>query len=138
MAAEPVFVFDACAIVALLQGEPGAEEVVTLLEKDENRCRIHALNVCEVFYDGLRRGSLSDADSLDRLLTQSGFEIETELPLALWETAGRLKAELRRVSLADCFAVALTLRHQGTLVTSDHHELDPLAASQVCPIQFIR
>jgi hypothetical protein len=26
----------------------------------------------------------------------------------------------------------------GTLLTSDHHELDPIAGAALCPIRFIR
>jgi hypothetical protein len=35
-------------------------------------------------------------------------------------------------------AVAFALREDGTLVTSDHHEFDPIAAAGICPFQFIR
>jgi hypothetical protein len=38
--------------------------------------------------------------------------------------------------IADCFALTLAIYENGTLVTSDHHELDRLA--QLCPILFIR
>jgi predicted nucleic acid-binding protein len=44
----------------------------------------------------------------------------------------------RKVSLADCCAIALTNRVGGTLLTSDHHELDPIASLGVCSITFIR
>lgn len=136
-ATEPVYVLDACAVIALLYGEEGSGEVMALLEESENRCRIHALNLCEVFYDGLRRGDLSDAARVENLVTGSGIEIETEIPRPLWESAGHLKAALR-ISLADCFALALALQEKGTVVTSDHHELDRVAAAGICPIQFIR
>lgn len=72
------------------------------------------------------------------MLLASGFEIDPLIPSSLWRTAGRLKARLRRISLADCFALALTLREGGTLVTSDHHELDAVQAAGICPIRFIR
>jgi hypothetical protein len=62
----------------------------------------------------------------------------SDLDTAFWQEAGKLKAVHRRVSLANCLAVALTLRTGGSLVTSDHHELDPLAALGVCPIIFFR
>jgi predicted nucleic acid-binding protein len=52
--------------------------------------------------------------------------------------AGKLKAEWRRISLADCFALALALGENGTLLTADHHELDRLAQEAIAPIRFIR
>jgi len=63
--------------------------------------------------------------------------VET-IPSALWRTAGKLKAEWRRVSLADCFALSLALLKNSTLLTTDHHELDQIAQAAICPIQFIR
>ena len=138
MAADPVYVFDSNAVIALLQGEPGAEQVSALLEKRGHRFLLHAVQVCEIFYDSLRRGAEDSGESLETMLLASGFEIDSTLPSSLWRVAGRLKASLRRISLADCFALALTLREGGTLVTSDHHELDPVQAAGVCPIRFIR
>jgi hypothetical protein len=57
---------------------------------------------------------------------------------AFWQEAGKYKATIKKVSLADCFAVALTNRMQADLYTSDHHEFDPIAASGICPVKFIR
>ena len=141
MAAEPVFIFDACAVIALIHGETGAGTVASLLGGPKNRCRLHAINLCEVFYDGLRRDgitSAADAGRLEELLAKSGLEIETEVSRPLWESAGQIKAEFRRISLADSFALALALQEKGTLVTSDHHEFDPIAATGICPIRFFR
>lgn len=138
MAAEEIYVFDACSIIALLDGEPGAEVVEALLEKDTHRCLIHVLNVCEVFYHVYRRAGAERAAGLKGVLESYGFELDDSLPAALWRTAGQLKADWRRVSLADCFALALAVRRKATLVTSDHHELDRIAQSGLCPFRFIR
>jgi len=138
LAAESVFIFDACALIALLEDEPGAAVVEELLQESTNRCLIHAISACEVYYDLCRRGNTEDADTLEALFTEYGLELFEALPSDLWRIAGKLKAEWRRVSLADCFALSLAIREQGSLVTSDHHELDPIAKAGVCPIHFIR
>lgn len=138
MATEPVFIFDACALIAILEDEPGAEVVEGLLQESANRCLIHAVNACEVYYDLCRRGNMQDADTLETLFAEYGLEFFESLPADLWRIAGKIKAEWRRVSLADCFALALAVREDGTLVTSDHGELDPIAKAGVCPIRFIR
>lgn len=105
---------------------------------EEQRCLIHAVNVCEVYYDLLRRSDLENAHSLEGLLQAGGVEIQSTLPPNLWRQAGRIKAELRRLALADCFAMALTLQEGGVLVTADHREFDPIAEAGLCPIHFIR
>ena len=138
MAADSVFILDACALIALLEDEPGARVVEDLLQDPANHCFIHEVNACEVYYDLHRRGETEDAENLAVLFTEYGLEILETLPLDLWRTAGKLKAEWRKISLADCFALALTMREEGILVTSDHRELDAIANAVVCPIRFIR
>ena len=135
---EGLYVFDSCAVVALLQGEPGAELVAGILKNSRNRCLIHAVNACEVYYDIYRRGGEEDASALEESLTNAGIELVEAIPSTLWRTAGKLKAEWRRVSLADCLAIALALLENGTLLTTDHHELDRIAQAAICPIRFIR
>lgn len=132
------FVFDANAVIALLLGEPGRELALALLESEEHDHSIHALNVCEVYYDFLRRGNASAAETVVEILQSNGLQVVSTLDRALWEQAGRLKATLRRVSLADCVALALALQTEATLVTTDHHEMDRVASEGVCPILFLR
>ncbi len=138
MAADQIFVFDACAIIALLEDEEGAKAVEGMLQNPSLRCVVHAINLCEVYYHLLRSTGEERAGQLEDALGQYGFEVDNSLSSDLWMAAGRLKALWRRISLADCFAVALTQENDGALVTSDHHELDKLAAAGICRIQFIR
>jgi len=56
----------------------------------------------------------------------------------MWRQAGTLKAIHRRVSLADCFAIALAQTLGATLITADHHEFDALLDKAVREIKFIR
>jgi uncharacterized protein with PIN domain len=133
-----LYVLDSCAVVALLQREPGAEVVAEILKDSGNRCLIHAVNACEVYYDIYRRSGEADASALEGILATTGIELVETIPTTLWRTAGKLKAEWRRVSLANCLALALALLENGTVLTTDHHELDPLAQAEICPIRFIR
>ena len=55
-----------------------------------------------------------------------------------WRAVGRLKAVYRRVSLADCCALALANKLGATLVSADRHEFEPLLAVGVCQIELIR
>ncbi|HYU36057.1 MAG TPA: PIN domain-containing protein [Thermoanaerobaculia bacterium] len=138
MVVEPVYVVDACAFIALLEDEPGAEIVEEMLLEPNNHCLISAISACEIYYDLRRRGNEEDAESLVSIFAEYNLMLLDRLPPSLWKAAGQLKAQWRRVSLADCFALALTIQESGALVTSDHHELDPIAEANVCPIRFIR
>jgi predicted nucleic acid-binding protein len=58
------------------------------------------------------------------------------MDIGFWKEAGSLKADWKRISLADCFAVTLSNRIGAELVTADRHELDPLR--ETTRLLFIR
>lgn len=133
-----IYVLDSSAMIAFLRNESGSATVAAMLADPQSQCYAHALNLCEVFYDFFRsRGEAAAQSAITELLNLEVRE-RSDLDAPFWQEAGCLKAVHRRVSLADCCALALTLRVGGTLVTSDHHELDTLAAAGVCPINFFR
>jgi len=55
-----------------------------------------------------------------------------------WKDVGRIKAEVARISIADCFAVALARRAGLPVLTSDHHEFDKMLERGLCGVQFLR
>jgi uncharacterized protein with PIN domain len=130
-------VLDACAIIAYLRDEEGADVVESVLLGD-NACVARTVIVYEVYYDCLRRDGAVQADEFLEDLASIGLITREDMDAALWKTAGGYKAAIARVSLADCFAMVLTQPLKAEWVTSDHHVFDPIAARGICPIRFIR
>jgi PIN domain nuclease of toxin-antitoxin system len=132
------FVVDACALLALLHREPGAEQVDALLADQAVVCLVHAINLCEVYYDLLRsEGRIQAAQAVDVLLA-AGLQLREDMDVKFWQQVGELKVKPGRLALADCFALALANRTGATLVTSAHHEFDRIVTLDLCPIFFIR
>ena len=133
------YVLDACAIISLIKNEEGALVVRRALEDESNICFVHAVNLCEVYYDCLRCYGNAPADTLLANLVEAGVITRNDMDVDFWKVAGSLKAR-GRISLADCFAVALAEREDAVLLTSDHHEFEPLLATPGFPVQvrFIR
>lgn len=130
-------VLDACAIIAYLRDESGAEIVEAIIEDKSNRCFIHAINACEIYYGFLRSAGEVIAQATITEIDSAGVIIIDTFDRELWQIAGQLKAR-NRLSLADCIALSLAIRMQATLVTSDHHELDTINNQGICQIRFIR
>lgn len=125
-------------MIAWLRNEQGAD-VVDLAVRDVNsQCLAHAINLCEVYYDAVRDSGEAHAQSALNDLRAMRVIERNDFDQAFWQETGRLKAVHRKVSLADCCAIALTNRVGGTLLTSDHHEFEPITALGVCPLTFIR
>lgn len=133
-----IYVLDACAIIAYLRNEPGADVVSSILLDSSHQCIAHALNLCEVYYDFFRSSGEADARGAIQDLLTIGVRPRDEISTAFWQTAGGIKATHRRISLADCFAVTLAQTTGGTVLTSDHHEFDTVAARGLCAVSFIR
>ena len=132
------FVADAGALIAYLRKEPGGDVVLALLEAADITVCAHGANLAEVYYDFRRSDGEEEAQRIIDDLLAAGISFSADLGRAFWEDAARIKADYRRVSLADCFGLALARRSGGTFLTTDHHELDAIQAAGLCPIQFIR
>src|SRR5438093_367983 len=113
------YVFDACAMIAFLRGEPGADTVRDILHDRSNTCMAHAINLCEVYYDFRRAADAKTARDALRDLAAVGIQTRDDMNRAFWLGVGELKGVIRKVSLADCFAIELSRRVQGIVVTSD-------------------
>ncbi len=132
-----IYVLDASAMIALLRKEAGSDVVADRLAESGTTCHAHAINLCEVYYDFYRNDSEAAAMRAIEVLKSLGVIERNDFDETFWKEVGRLKATYH-ASIADFCAIALTNWLGGTLLTSDHHELDPLATAGVCPIEFIR
>ncbi len=118
-------VLDACAVIAYLNDEEGAQKVDDLLA--ESRPLLMAgINVLEVAYDAVKMtGETSAASEVVHSIEIIPCRIEWSLTKEILLVAAQFKAT-NRISLADSVALALAKSRQTQLVTSDHHEFDIL------------
>lgn len=132
-----VAVLDSSALIALLSDEPGAETVERLLNDPTVECHVHAVNLCEVEYEGFRdHGELATGEVIRDLLARDlsvreDFDADFRLLIARRKAGGR-------VALADCCGLALAERLGGSFCSADRHELEKFAAAAKPPIIFIR
>ena len=131
-------VLDACAVIAYLMDEPGADIVENVLIDEE--CYIDAINMSEVYKDHLTRNhSEEEANKLIEDLTISaGIIIYEQFDESIWKSAAILKYDVRRISLADCIGLSLSKKLNVNFYTSDHHEMDIIAERGLYNISFIR
>ena len=134
------YILDACALIAFLTGEPGGERVKAILHQasdGEATVRINKINLLEVYYDTYRNYGKDKAEDMLDSIKKSPVEIISEISGAVFAEAGRIKATYR-VSLADTIALAEALTSGDTLLTSDHHEFEPIEKSENINIFWIR
>jgi PIN domain nuclease of toxin-antitoxin system len=130
-------VVDASALIAFLRDEPGADVVENVLP-GSTKCYAHALNLCEVYYDFFRASNQEAAEAAISDLVSIGIEGRADMDAEFWKDAGAIKAVHRRVSLADCCALALVRRLGARVLSADRHEFEPIQSAGICQIEFIR
>lgn len=128
-------VLDACAVIAFLRNEPGAHLVRQKVE--EKDAIIHAVNLCEVYYDFVRYAGRSVAQRVLDDLADAGIGVDEDMSWSLISAEGDIKVG-EKLSLADSFAVALAQREARPVITSDRKEFAPLADAGVCRVEFFR
>ena len=132
-----VYVLDACALIALLLNEEGADKVAYIYKNaniKSDKIIMNAVNLLEVYYDFYRAYDKKTADEMFVFVEESTINIVTEIDKTVLTEAGHLKA-CYKISLADSFALAQTKVLNGILLTSDHHEFDVIENKE--PIKFM-
>ena len=118
--AVPQYVLDSYAVLAWLQGEPGAAVVADLFERAKRKealLSMSVINLGEVLYIIEREESVQAA--------QMALAVIDGLPLGRVDASRGLTLEaahfkaLYRMSYADCFGLALAKRQGAVLVTGD-------------------
>ena len=135
-----VFVIDACAMIAFLNNEAGAQVIESLLRQAMSASVtlfMHKVNLLEIYYGVYRESGDLLAQQTIAKVTALPIHIVDELTDAVFYKAGRLKA-LYKISLADSIAAAEAKIRNCALVTADHHELDPLDQNQELKFLWFR
>lgn len=132
------YVLDACSTIAFFDAEEGGLTISDLLLTPTAQVKMHSINMCESFYHFLRKSGPRAANKVVYDLLSFGVEIFDEVDPKLWKEAAHLKAQYKRLSLADAIGVAYTKTIHGIFVTSDHAELEPLDRDGVCTFFFFR
>lgn len=115
------YVLDSFALLAFFRDEPGADIVEQLLNAaagDKHELYVTAVNAGEVYYMSFRKDGAIRANLVWEAIKRFPIHfIEIDLELSL--EAAKIKAG-HKLSFADAFAAALTIRKKGTLITGDN------------------
>ena len=122
-------------MIALLDGEPGAEIVEDVLTEPGSTCFAHIFSLAEIYYLYFRRGGQPLAESALQDLLSLGIVLRNDHDEAFWKEAVSFDGR-HAMSLPDTFCLMLGRRLGGTSVTTDHGEFEPLLAYSYCPISL--
>lgn len=130
-------VIDSSALLAYFRDEEGSEEVENVLREPGKINLAHASNLCEVYYDLLHFFGEETAEAALVAIASFGVIERDDLDRDFWKKAGRHKAAMHRISLADCYCLTLAQREDALIITTDH-DFYAVAEQGLCHVRFIR
>jgi predicted nucleic acid-binding protein len=130
------YVLDAGPMIVFLDDDRGAEVVERVLTEPGSTGYAHIFNLTEVYYIYFRRGGKQMAEEALQSVLDTGIIVRDDHDTDFWKGAATLKGT-HAIALPDAFCLTLARRIEGTVVTTDHTEFDPLVPLQYCPIIFI-
>jgi predicted nucleic acid-binding protein len=135
-----VFILDACALIALLAGEPGGENVKRIIQDavdGKATVKTSQINLLEVYYHVCNAYDQNEADKALEKLKEFPIEIIIGLTKEAFREAGRIKSKYK-IPLGDTVLVAECIIGKGILVTSDHTDLEQIKETENLKINWIR
>ena len=127
---------DACAVLALIKEEQGADIVKNVVE-DSDDVFLHAVTFLEVYYNVIKEFGLNDANAFFRWITRTGIEIIYEITEETIKCAGYFKSKYK-ISLGDSFVLASAKLRGAKIISSDHHEFDAIQNQENIDFLWIR
>jgi PIN domain nuclease of toxin-antitoxin system len=134
------YILDACAVIALLKNEPGADKVDDIIvQAKAGNCTVsmNKYNLLEVYYGFYREDGKDFAEQQIKAIRDSNVIIIDTLTDTIFNEAGRLKATYQ-ISLADAIVLAHGSADDVTVVSSDHHEFDSIEQSESITFHWFR
>ena len=114
------YVLDSYAMIAYFEDEPGADRVAQILRQliqGKAKGYMSVVNWGEVYYNTMREEGIAEAEKV--ILQLDKFPIQIiEVNRDFAYEAAKLKGKYR-IAYADCFAVALSVKLNASLVTGD-------------------
>ena len=135
-----IYVLDACAVIAALSNEKGAEIVVNAYNEAVSgnaKIIMNIVNLLEVYYDDYRIHGKESADKMVESIMAFPTTIISEIKPDIFAEAGRLKSTYK-ISLADSIVLAQAIVVKGFLLTCDHHEFDTIEGREPLNFHWIR
>lgn len=131
------YVIDACALIAYLREEQGSDKLCKLLKDRKNSFFMHSINIGEVYYDSLRISGEEKAQELFDDIAKLPINVIWTLDIPFINLVGKYKTSYK-ISYADSFVLALAEREGGIVISTDHHEFDPLEDAGVLRFSWLR
>ena len=134
------YILDACALLAFVYKESGADVVKSILNRaDDGSAEVYMnkLNLFEVYYNIMRDEGSHHATVFYNMISKLPITVINGFSDEVFHEAACLKAKYK-MSLADSIALGEAFVMSATILTSDHHEFDEVDKNEKVSFLWIR
>ena len=134
------YILDACALIAFVKDEEGAnivEDILNEVNIGKAIMYMNKLNLFEVYYGIRRAEGFHQAEVFYSMVSKLPIIIIDGISDDVFREAGRIKS-LYKMSLADSIALGEAYVMNASLVTCDHHEFDIVDENENIAFTWIR
>jgi predicted nucleic acid-binding protein len=134
------YVLDACALIAFLNDEEGADSIEELLDKSvagDVSLSMSIINLFEVYYSELRDKDAEVARVVLDMARHYSIHIVNTISEGVFHEAARLKAKYK-ISVGDSIGLATAAELGGQFVSSNHHDLDKIDQNESGRLYWFR
>ena len=128
------YVLDACALIAVINREDGAQAVDNLFRqavRGEIKLFMSIINLLEVNYGFIGDIGITKTQKILKTIDETPLLVINTVSQQAYNEAARINGTHRKLSLADSVGIATAAGLDGIFVTSDHHELEAIAGKEV-------
>jgi predicted nucleic acid-binding protein len=126
------YLLDACALLAMINGEPGADIVMRLFneaERGDCTLSLSIVQLLEVYYDRIHVVGREAAKQRVEWIIAGPVSVIDSITVPVMYEAGRLKTSYH-CSLADAIGIATAIELSAQFVTSDHHDFEAVEKAE--------
>ena len=134
------YIFDACALIALLKREQGADQVRALLNEaqaGQSVISMNTINLIEVYYWFYRSLGREKSGLILEMIYAMPIQFIDSIDAVIFSEASRLKAQ-SAIPLGDCIGLATAIKMNGVFVTSDHNDLEAVEKNDAVKFFWFR
>jgi len=132
-----IYLIDACALIAYLSDEPGADRAKEIIFDENSLIFMHKANLLEVYYGILKEDGENIADLILEKIRNLPIEIIDNIDDVSFKESARIKNKYK-ISLADCILLGEAKSNDYIVITADHHEFDIIDKDKILDFYWIR
>jgi predicted nucleic acid-binding protein len=135
-----IYIFDACALIALFKKEKGADKIRALFDEalaGQSSIYMNIVNLIEVHYGFYRTLGKEKSGLILEQVYKMPIQFIDTIDGVIFSETSRLKAQYA-IPLGDSIGLATAIKMNGLFVTADHSDFEKIEKAEAISFLWFR